>query len=94
MFYNTELFIDNLCALNDGGKFGKAFREIYPAKLELKVEHNGSHATFVDLDISTDKGKLIYKMFDKRDAFISLECHQLQVTYHLSFFIFPLCQDL
>ena len=77
MFYNTELFIDNLCALNNGGKFGKAFLEIYPAKLELKVEHNGSHATFVDLDISTDKGKLIYKMFD-----------------NLSFFIFPLCQNL
>ena len=33
------------------------------------MEHNDSHATFLDLDISIDKGKLIYRMFDKRDTF-------------------------
>ena len=33
------------------------------------MEHKGSNATFLDLDISIDKGKFIYKMFDKRDAF-------------------------
>ena len=49
-------------------EFGKAFLEIYSAKLEVKLKH-GSHATFIDLDISIDKAKLIYTMFDKRDAF-------------------------
>ena len=41
------------------------------------MEHNRSHATFLGLDISINKDKLIYKMFDKQDAltFILLECH-------------------
>ena len=55
--------------MNDVDEFGKAFLEIYPTELELKVEQNGSHATFLDLDISIDKGKFIHKMFDKWDAF-------------------------
>ena len=38
-------------------------------ELELKVVHNDSHATFLDLDISIDKVNFIYKMFDKRDTF-------------------------
>ena len=66
--------------MNDGGEFGKAFLEIQPTELELKVEHNDNHATFLDLDISIDKGQVIYKMFDKRDTFILQEFHQLQVT--------------
>ena len=53
--------IDDLCAINDGGEFGKSFNEIYPPELELKMEHEGSHATFLDLDIST--------AYDKRDSF-------------------------
>ena len=28
-----------------------------------------NHATFLDLDTSIDKGKFMYKMFDKLDAF-------------------------
>ena len=50
-------------------EFGEAFLEIYSAKLELKLEHYGSYATFIDLDISLDKAKLIHTIFDKRDAF-------------------------
>ena len=57
--------------MNDGGEFGKAFLEIQPTELELKVEHNDNYATFLDLDISIDKGQVIYKMFDKHDTFIS-----------------------
>ena len=49
--------------LNDDGESGKAFLEIDQTELELKVEHNGSHVTFLDLDIPVDKGKLICKMF-------------------------------
>ena len=33
------------------------------------MEHNGSHATFLDLDISIDKGRFTCKMFHKRDTF-------------------------
>ena len=51
---------------------------------------------FPGLDISIDKGKYIYEMFDKRMllTLILLECHQLQVTYHISFSIVQLCQNL
>ena len=68
-FHSTFRFIDDLCALNNGGEFGKAFTEIYPTELKLKVKHNGRNATFLDLDISIDKGKFIYKMFEKQDDF-------------------------
>ena len=34
--------------LNDDGESGKAFLEIDQTELELKVEHNGSHVTFLD----------------------------------------------
>ena len=74
-------------------EFGEAFLEIYSAKLELKLEHYGSHATFIDLDIPIDKAKLIYTMFDKRDTF-NFHIVRIQLTYHLSFFIVPLCQIL
>ena len=50
-FHSTFWFTDDLSTLNDGGEFGKAFLEIYPTELELKVEHNGSHAPFLDLAI-------------------------------------------
>ena len=33
------------------------------------MEHNGSHATFIDVDIYINKGKLIYKMLDKKETF-------------------------
>ena len=59
-FHSTFRYADDLCALNDGGEFGKAFLEIYPKELGLKVEHNDSHVTFLDLNISIDKGKFIY----------------------------------
>ena len=35
----------------------------------LKIEHSGSHASFLNLDISIKDGIFIYKLFDKRDAF-------------------------
>ena len=45
------------------------FLEIYPIDLELKVEYNGSYATFIDVDIFIDQGKFIYKMLDKKETF-------------------------
>ena len=68
-FRNASRFIDDECNLDDGGEFGRSFREIYPSELELKCEHEGSHATFLDLDINIVDGKFVYKLFDKRNAF-------------------------
>ena len=68
-FHATKRFIDDLIAINDGGEFGKVFREIYPEELELKEEHAGEHANFLQLDISKEDDIFVYKLYDKRDAF-------------------------
>ena len=49
--------------------FLENFKDIYPEELELKLEHHGTHATFLDLDIEIKDGIFVYKLFDKRDAF-------------------------
>ncbi|WP_456235821.1 hypothetical protein [Soonwooa purpurea] len=68
-FHGCKRYIDDMCCLNDGGEFENSYNSIYPKELELKCEHNGSHATFLDLDIAVEEGIFVYKLFDKRDAF-------------------------
>ena len=68
-FRCANRFIDDECKLNDDGEFGRSFPEIYPDNLELKCEHEGTHATFLQLDITIRDGIAIYKLFDKRDNF-------------------------
>ena len=68
-FKYATRFIDDECNLNDGGEFGRSYPSIYPPELELKCEHQGTHATFLDLDINVSNGIFIYKLFDKRDDF-------------------------
>ena len=69
LYHATSRFIDDLCAINDRGEFLKSHNEIYPPELELKLEHHGTSATFLDLHIQIVDGKFIYKLFDKRDKF-------------------------
>jgi len=68
-YHGASRFIDDLCNINDGGEFGRSHNSIYPKELELKVEHNGTHATFLELDITIQDGLFIYKLYDKRDNF-------------------------
>ena len=68
-YHGAYRFIDDQCCINDSGDFGKSFHEIYPPELELKVENQGNHATFLDLDITIVDGLFVYKLFDKRDTF-------------------------
>ena len=68
-FLSTKRFIDDLCAINDGGEFSRSYQLIYPDELELKVEHSGNHASFLNLDITIKDGIFVYKLYDKRDAF-------------------------
>ena len=35
----------------------------------MKCEHQGLHATFLDIDISINDGLFVYKQYDKRDSF-------------------------
>ena len=70
MFCNVFRFIDDLCAINDGGLFDKHRNSIYPPEMELKKENNGfDDASFLDLDISIHESRFSSKLFDKRDAF-------------------------
>ena len=68
-FRYATRFIDDECNLNDGGEFGRSFHQIYPKELELKCEHQGTHATFLDLEINVSNGTFVYKLFDKRNDF-------------------------
>ena len=68
-FRHSVRFIDDECNLNDGGEFGKCYHLIYPADLELKCEHYGLHATFLDLEIDVKNKIFVYKLFDKRESF-------------------------
>ena len=68
-FHSTKRCIDDLCAINDGNLFGEIYKEIYPEELELKLEHSGSHASLLNLDITILEGEFVYKLFDERDAF-------------------------
>ena len=68
-FHSTKRFIDDISALNDRGEFGRVYKDIYPNELELKVEHTGVHASFLNLDITVRDGTFVYKLYDKRDAF-------------------------
>ena len=74
--------------MNDGGEFGKNFLEIYATELELKAEHDGTHSTFLDLDISIDKGKLFFKMFDKRGNFMLHIARMPSITSNILSIIF------
>lgn len=62
-------FIDDACCVNDSDEFEKSHHDIYPASLQLKCEHKGDHATFLELDVSVVDGKFVYKLYGKRDAF-------------------------
>ena len=68
-FHSVGRFIDDLCAINDRDDILNYHKEIYPPELQLKIEHQGEHATFLDLDITIRDGVFVYKLFDKRDAF-------------------------
>ena len=37
--------------------------------MELKCEHQGNRATFLELEITIVNGIFVYKLFDKRDEF-------------------------
>ena len=68
-FLHVFRYIDDQCNLNDSNEFSKSHSEIYPPELQLKCEHQGNHATFLDLDISIVDNTFVYKLFDKRDNF-------------------------
>ena len=87
-FVNACRFIDDECNINDHGEFSRSFQEIYPEELQLKCEHQGLHATFLDLDIQIIDGIFVYKLFDKRDEFPFSIVRMPDLSGNLPAFIF------
>ena len=63
------MILNFIGTLNDGNVLNDVYKDIYPPVLQLKVEHSGTHVTFLNLDITVNDGVFIYKHFDKGDAF-------------------------
>ena len=51
-FHATKRFIDDLGTLNVGVVLNDVYKDIYPPELQLKVEHSGTHATFLNLNFT------------------------------------------
>ena len=68
-YHGIFRYIDDLCAINDGNEFNLSFRNIYPHEMELNIQHYGTSATFLDLDITILDNKFVYKIYDKREDF-------------------------
>ena len=45
-YHEFSRSIDNLCAINNSNELLKSFENVHPKTLELKVEHQGNHASF------------------------------------------------
>ena len=68
-FHSIKRFVDDLLAINDSGEFSRQHSNMYPAELDLKLEHSGDHATFLCLDIRIENEQFVWKLYDKRDDF-------------------------
>ena len=53
----------------DDNEFLTSFKNIYLKELDLKVERQGKHVFFLDLDIKVEDFVFVYKPFGKRDKF-------------------------
>ena len=54
-YHESFRFIDDKYYINGSGEFSRSFPNIYPPSLELTVEHNVSHATFLKLEINIEE---------------------------------------
>ena len=53
----------------DDNEFLTSFQNIYPKELDLKVERQGDHVSFLNLDIKIEDSVFAYKPFDERERF-------------------------
>ena len=68
-FNNTYRYLDDIFSLNNP-EFSNYIHEIYPTELILNKSNSTSdHCPFLDLNINIVNGKLVTKIYDKRDDF-------------------------
>ena len=90
-FYGTSRFIDDLSTIK--WCFSSSYKYIYPKQLELKLEHQDKHETFLDLLITTEDSSFVYKLFDKKDNFHFFIVHMPYLSSNIppSIFYGPIC---
>ena len=68
-FNNTSRYLDDILNV-DNPFFPNKFQSIYPSQLRLNQANvSDTKASFLDLDIILDQGRIITKIYDKRDDF-------------------------
>lgn len=88
-FHSTNRFIDDLCALNDGGEFGRQHKNIYSSEMELKKNTRVSMPHFLTLKPML---RIIFLCTNYTisvivSLFPSLGCHICPATSPIVFFI-------
>ena len=86
-FHSIKRFIDDLCAINDGGEFGRTNAEIYPKELKLPL-HLKNYASFLNLDINIVNGKFVYKFYGKKVCFPFFIVRMLHIDSNIPNYIF------
>ena len=71
--------------LDNDSEFSSLHEYNYPKKLELKLEYQGEHTTFLDLDITAEENIFVYKLFEKFPFFIV--CLISQAIFHHQFYM-------
>ena len=68
-FDNTSRYLDDIFNINNPF-FSNMIPKIYPSELTLnKAYTSDTHASFLDLDLSVEAGRIVSKIYDKRDDF-------------------------
>ena len=70
-FRRIARYLDDLLIVNGGDVMGQYVPDIYPPELILKWENpdNDQTCTFLDLSMNLVNGKIVHKLYDKRDDF-------------------------
>ena len=63
-----------------GKNSGRSICVIFSKDLELKVEFQGDHATFLNMDITIKEGTFTYKSLDKKSFLLLLNCDDASYT--------------
>lgn len=68
-FNNTSRYLDDIFNINNPF-FPNFIHQIYPSELTLnKANQSDVRSSFLDLDLHLEKGRIISKIYDKRDDF-------------------------
>ena len=71
-FHGRSRFMDGLCTTNVDGVFSSSCKHLHPKQLELKLEHQEEHVTFLDFCVTIEDNTFVYNLFEKGTSLLSL----------------------